>query len=241
MTITATAFGGNQSNAASGNINPGSLASSAGDLIVVFYSFFDNGTAATQAAGTVTSTPAKTFTKPTNAEFERNALGLAVYTWVSDGTTLTQISVAPTAGTSVGGCGGTTIKLASGVGTPVYDSTTKGTGADITSPLAWSAGGAVAGTQVGLTGVIISNNASGAFTPSTGYTNAYNFGNGTLSIVHEYCFKTGETGTPSLSIAYSAAIIDAAELFVSFAEPSLVVPPQQLIVPTGAIRRAARW
>jgi hypothetical protein len=239
VTITATAFGGNTANAATVNINPGSATSSTGDRIVVVYCWSDSGNSASQNAGTVTSTPAKTFTKDTDF-VGTTAIGLAVYSWVSDGTTLTQVALAPN-GTSVGGVGGTTIKLASGVGTVTYDSTTKGTGTDATSPLAWSAGGAISGTQVGLTLVGINNGADGTFTVSTGYTDAFNEGHGSLTLVHDYEFKTGETGTPSLSIAYSAAITSAKEMFVSFKEPAsgLVAPAHNLIY--QALDTAYNW
>jgi hypothetical protein len=217
MALTATAFGGATANSNAADLNPGSLTSATGDRVVVVYTWFDTGTAASQAAGRVTSTPAKTFTK--DAEFLSGSMGFAVYSWVSDGTTLTQINVAPTAGSSVGNVAGGTVKVHSDAGTVTYDSTTKGTGTDSTSPLAWSAGGAVSGTQIGFIGVVIDNGAAGAFTTSSGYTMLQEHGDGTTSLTNHEAYKVNETGTPSLSVAYSAAITAAAELFVSFKEP----------------------
>lgn len=219
MTITPSAFGGNSVNASSGVLNPGSLTSAAGDKIVVAYAWFDAGANSASQTGTpVTSTPAKTFTKVTDF-VGTTPVGLAFYEWVSDGTTLTQVTVAPT-GSIVNGLAGTTLKLASTAGTVTYDATTKGTGTDATSPLAWSAGGAITGTQVGIHLCSIDNGSNGTWTPSSGYTNAFNNGNGASILPSITAYKAPETGTPSLSVAYTAAISSGKELFVSFKEPA---------------------
>jgi hypothetical protein len=216
MTLTATNFGGNTINGASGNLNPGSLVSAAGDRVIVIYAWFDGGGAAAQGAA-VTSTPAKTFVKDT--EVFSTQKGIAVFSWVSDGTTLTQIALTPTAVGSVGSIGGGTVLVHSTVGTVTYDSTTKGSGTDAVTPLTWS-GGAISGTQIGLLCVAIDNGALGTFTTSSGYTDLNNYGDGSLSYTNLESYKVNETGTPALSVAYTAAISAALELFVSFKEPA---------------------
>lgn len=220
MTITPSAFGGNSVNASSGVLNPGSLTSSAGDKIVVCYFWFDAGANSTSQTGSpVASTPSKTFTKAT--EFVGTTpTGIAVYEWVSDGTTLTQVTVTPT-GASVNGLAGTTLKLASTAGTVTYDSATRGTGTDATTPLAWSAGGAITGTQVGIHMCTVDNGTNGTWTASSGYTSAFNNGNGASILPSITAYKAPETGTPSLSVAYTAAMTSAKELFVSFKEPAV--------------------
>jgi len=229
VTITATPFGGTTANTNAPDLYIGSRTTVSGDRVVVVYVWFDSGTAASQAAGTVTSTPAKTFTKDT--EFLSGSAGIAVYSWVSDGTTLTKITCTPTVGSSVGNVGGCPVIVHSDAGTVTYDSGTKGTGTDATSPIAWSAGGAVSGTQIGFIGVVIDNGASGTFTPSSGYTMLQEAGDGTSTLTNHEAYKINETGTPSLSVAYSAAITATAEMFVSFKEPggapddALLTPP----------------
>ena len=232
MTITYTLVDSGSSNASSINFT-NSVTSSAGDLVIVHYQWDDTGAPATQAAGAVTSTPAKTFTK--DAEFTQASsinLGVAAYSWVSDGTTLTNINVSPTVGTSVVGTAGVTAKIASTVGTVTYDSTTKGTGIDAVTPFAWSAGGPVNGTQIGFTLCSVNNNFNGTWTPSSGYTEDFGDGAGSTGPVSEYAHKIGESGTPSLSVAFTGVGINGCvEMFISYKEPGgAVVPPGQFVL-----------
>jgi hypothetical protein len=223
VTITGTAFGGNEVNAGNVDLNPGSLTSAAGDRIVVAYTWYDLTGSVTQTAGRITSTPAKTFTKDT--EFLQTVsgahLGVAIFSWVSDGTTLTQINVNPDAsGGGIGSVGGSVVRIVSTVGTVTYDSTTVGTGTDSTSTLDWSAGGAVNGAQIGVYAIGLDNGASGTWTASSGYTAMHSFGNGAGSLCNHEAFKVNETGTPALSVAYNTTITSAIELFVSYQEPA---------------------
>lgn len=238
MTITNTVLTGAES---AGTTTTPDFTSTSGSLIVVVGSWFGSSTdpvAGTGSSGSITDNKTNPYTL---AGFIRNGSNEGVAVWYN---------LAGTRGAShhvimlVGSAGSNNLGVAEFTtnntwNSPPFDSGTFATGTDSTDPIGITAAGAISGTAVAFFGSCIDNGANGTWTPSTGYSNIFNFGNGSIGLTSDSSYKIGETGTPTLSVGYSAAISSARNLFATFSEaggggafdpPDLQMPIRQLNV-----------
>lgn len=222
MTITPTAVGSNN-NAAGNPSYASNVTSSTNDKIIVYALWFATGGVGTPTAGSLTSTPSKTWVLD-KFTTHGTGIGVAVYSWTSDGATLNPITFA-NPGTSTKSGAISIVKASSDLGALTYDTTTFGLANDTTSPFSTTAGAAIAGTVIALRGDFVDTGTNTTWTGPSGYTSASNNGDGSTNNVYSVWYKVGETGTPTITDSGTWTVTDAVQLFVTYQEPAGVADP----------------
>lgn len=209
MSFTVNHVGG-QATSGAPPITSDSWASTTGSTIVAIGHTFN---VASFSSGQMTDSKGNSYTFRGGATAS-SAIGIGV--WDNIGGTRGashNVTISPGGGTEA-----LSVIEFSGTGTITWDTTTLATATDATSPLSVTAAAALSGTAIGIYGAAVDNGVLGTWGDPAGYSTILSFGDGSAGLVFYSGQKIGESGTPTVSATYSAAISSAKELFASYSD-----------------------